>query len=263
MPANAQQGAGSNYLWAGSRWTSFAISDVIITHENGNAFDLHSLDTYLTNVDESGNTQGDFISMTPLTFKGYDDAGNIIATLTIEPPRDASPSAWISQVFDQSWDAIHRLEITEQQMHSQWGVEAVQVLLDNFSANVHWSVDIDLQPGDPDNFVQTDGNYSDKMYVSIEGSESFDATQVNVPDVLFGPAGAAPHPVNPYQIFDTNDDGFPDMKIKFRVADTGLSCDMTDEEVMLTTVGNTSNAPELTSSDTVTTQACETTGCHP
>jgi hypothetical protein len=263
MPGNFQQGIGSNFLWGGSGWTSFASSDLIISHASGNAFDVHSLDTFLTNVDESNNTQGNFISAHSLIFKGYDSSGNLIASLTIEPPRDASPSAWINQVFDNDWNAIHKLEITEQQIHSQWGVEAVPVSLDNFSATIVLNVGIDVQPGDPDNFVQTDGSYSDKMHVSIEGSETFDATQVHVPDVRFGPANAMPHPANPFQVSDTNNDGFPDMKIKFRVADTGLTCDMTGEEVLLRTVGNTNNLPPFESVDTVTTQACEPAACHP
>jgi hypothetical protein len=136
MPGTFQHGIGSNFLWAGSGWTSFSSSDVIITHESGNPFDVHSMDTFLTSWDESDNTPGDFVSATSLEIKGYDNLGNVIASLSIEPPRDASPSAWVNLVFDNSWSAIHTLEITEQQTHSQWGVEAIPVSLDNFSATV-------------------------------------------------------------------------------------------------------------------------------
>lgn len=83
-------------------------------------------------------------------------------------------------------------------------------------------VEIDVQPNDPDNFVGTDGNFSDKIYLSVEGSASFDATQVDASTVRFGPAAAAPH-TTPGDVVDTNHDGIDDMRLKFRIVDLGIS----------------------------------------
>ena len=87
---------------------------------------------------------------------------------------------------------------------------------------------------------------------------------MDISSVYFGPASAAPFPTNPYQIKDTNSDGFPDMKVKFRIADAGLTCDMVDEDVTIR--GNLTVSPTqygFIGSDTVNTEACEPAGCHP
>ena len=126
------------------------------------------------------------------------------------------------------------------------------------------TVEIDVQPGDPGNNVQTDGNFSDKMYVAIKGGNGFDATQVAIDSVRFGPADAAPFPTNPYQIADIDSDGFMDMNVRFRIADTGLTCDMVDAEVNIRGA-LTVSPPEygFVGADTVTTEACEPASCHP
>jgi hypothetical protein len=122
-------------------------------------------------------------------------------------------------------------------------------------------VDIVVQPNDPDNFVKTDGNFSDKMFVSIEGSAEFDATQVDSATVKFGPAEVSPH-IIPGVINDRNKDGFDDMELRFRIADTGLGCDLVDEAVTLT--GETNGGLiQFESSDVVTTTECVATSCHP
>lgn len=121
-------------------------------------------------------------------------------------------------------------------------------------------VAIDVLPGDDTNFVRTDGNFSDKMFVSVEGSAEFDATQVDSSTIQFGPAAALPHTV-PGVVVDTNDDGIDDMRLKFRIADTGLECENT-EPVTLT--GETNGGLiQFEGSDSVTTELCDASGCHP
>jgi len=123
------------------------------------------------------------------------------------------------------------------------------------------SANIDVQPNDDNNFVRTDGNFSAKMYVSVEGSAEFDASQVDASTVKFGPAEASPHTI-PGNVVDTNDDGIDDMKLMFRIADTGLTCGISDEDVTLT--GETNGALiEFEGSDVVTTELCDASSCHP
>lgn len=120
-------------------------------------------------------------------------------------------------------------------------------------------VEMDVVPNDSSNYVNTSGSYSDKMYVSIEGSAYFDATQVDSATVRFGPAGASPF-VIPGSIVDSNQDGYSDMKLKFRIADTGLTCDNIDD---VTITGDTNGGLiHFEASDSVTTDAC-VESCHP
>ncbi|MGI9291725.1 MAG: hypothetical protein ACR2QG_10675, partial [Gammaproteobacteria bacterium] len=121
-------------------------------------------------------------------------------------------------------------------------------------------IDIDVKPYDPTNHVRTDGDFKDRFYVSVLGSAGFDATQVDSASLKFGPAEAMPM-AHPGAVVDSNRDGFADMKFKFRVADTGLSCDLVDEEVTLT--GETNGGlMQFEGTDTVTTEFCDVS-CHP
>jgi hypothetical protein len=123
------------------------------------------------------------------------------------------------------------------------------------------AVNIDVQPNDDNNFVKTDGNFSDKMFVAIEGSATFDAAQVDSATVKFGPGEATPFTV-PGTVVDTNNDGIDDMRLKFRIADTGLGCGYNDENVTLT--GETNGGIiQFEGSDSVTTDLCDATSCHP
>lgn len=121
-------------------------------------------------------------------------------------------------------------------------------------------IDIDVQPTDDGNFVGTDGNYSDKMFVSIEGSAEFDATQVDTSTVKFGPAETSPHTI-PGDVLDTNNDGIDDMRLGFLIYDTGLGCENVDD---VTLKGETNGGLiQFEGSDTVTTDLCDVSSCHP
>ena len=120
---------------------------------------------------------------------------------------------------------------------------------------------IDVQPNDANNFVKTDGSFSDKMFVAIQGSAEFDATQVDSATVKFGPAAVSPH-IIPGVINDRNEDEFDDMDLTFRIADTGLGCDLVDKAITLT--GETNGGLiQFEGSDVVTTSECVATSCHP
>jgi hypothetical protein len=121
-------GPTGNYTWAGAAYD--AEVDIEITHQTGAAFDLHSLDTLLYNVDESV----DFHSISDLNIFGYDSNGNEIASLFVAPPRDDSPSAWTNLSFDDNWNSVHRVVLNSQRNSSQWGTFYHYPKIDNFAA---------------------------------------------------------------------------------------------------------------------------------
>ena len=120
-------------------------------------------------------------------------------------------------------------------------------------------VEIDVQPYDENNFVKTNGLYGNLMQVAIEGSADFNVTQVDTTTVKFGPANAEVHSVVPGMV-DTNADGFGDLRVKFSIADTGLTCDYVDD---VTLTGSTIGGAGFEGSDSVTTTNCDLAGCHP
>jgi hypothetical protein len=121
-------------------------------------------------------------------------------------------------------------------------------------------VSIDIEPNDPDNYVETEGNYSDMMYVAILGNPDFDATQVDATTLALGPTEAAA--LNPPGIVrDADGDGnADDLQLKFRIVDTGITCEYT-EPVDLT--GRTFSGDVFSASGSITTPDCPTAGCHP
>ena len=58
---------------------------------------------------------------------------------------------------------------------------------------------------------------------------------------------------------DIYGDGYDDLRVKFDIADTGITCDYPDD-VTLTGIAD---GLEFEGSDLVTTPACEVGGCHP
>jgi probable HAF family extracellular repeat protein len=120
-------------------------------------------------------------------------------------------------------------------------------------------VAIDIQPNDANNFVETEGEFSDKMYVSVLGSNVLDAGQIDATTVRFGPAESAPHKL-PGTIVDTNEDGYSDLKLTFRTGATGIVCEQIDDLVL---TGEEFGGESITGSDSVTTPDCPSEGCHP
>ena len=126
------------------------------------------------------------------------------------------------------------------------------------SALTSINVSIDIQPSDAQNFVETEGPYSQKMFVAILGSPSFDATQVDAATVTLGPNNAPALNV-PGNIRDANNDGNPDQQVRFRIADTGILCEHPDDVELS---GETYGGVEIYGSDFVTTPDCPEASCH-
>ena len=124
------------------------------------------------------------------------------------------------------------------------------------------SPDIDVEPNDPDNYVETEGNFSDKVNVAIIGDNNFDATQVDATTLKFGAGEAVPLPLGtPGIIRDADGDGLADdLQVKFRIADTGITCEYAEAAEL---TGETFSGDAFSASDSVTTPDCPTSGCHP
>jgi len=99
------------------------------------------------------------------------------------------------------------------------------------------------------------------MFVAIQGAANFAAADIDASSLRFGPAAAAV-PVNrlPGDLLDTGTDGIEDLRIPFRIDETGLSCDFADD---VTIIGATLAGQLFEGSDFVTTQDCVNDGCHP
>jgi hypothetical protein len=87
--------------------------------------------------------------------------------------------------------------------------------------------------------------------VAILTTETFDATTVDPLSVRFGPDGAKAVPKNG-QIKDVNDDGEPDLVLRFRIPATGIQCGETSASL----TGKTVDGELIEGSDAITTVGC-------
>lgn len=89
-------------------------------------------------------------------------------------------------------------------------------------------IPIDIKPGsDPSSINPRNKGV---VPVAVLGSTNFDALQVDVSTVRFGPEGALP--THDGLVEDVNDDGFMDMVFHFVIRETGIACG--DTEASLT-----------------------------
>jgi hypothetical protein len=97
-------------------------------------------------------------------------------------------------------------------------------------------IDIDIKPGSDSNPINPSGR--GKLPVVILGSDTFDAMDVDVTTLAFGPDAAVPsHDLTKPGVFenhlrDVNDDGFTDLVSHYRTQETGISPD--DAEACIT-----------------------------
>jgi hypothetical protein len=90
-------------------------------------------------------------------------------------------------------------------------------------------VAIDIKPGSNSNPINPSGR--GKLPVAILGSDTFDAMDVDVTTLAFGPDAPAPsHDLTKPSVFekhlrDVNDDGFTDLVSHYRTQETGISPD--------------------------------------
>jgi hypothetical protein len=109
-------------------------------------------------------------------------------------------------------------------------------------------IEIDIKPGSDPNSVNP--RSKGVIPVAILGSTDFDALQVIVSTVSFGPDGAAP--AHDGHVEDVNGDGFPDMVLHFRTEDTGIECGDTEA----TLVGETNTGGLFAATDSIRTTGC-------
>jgi len=112
------------------------------------------------------------------------------------------------------------------------------------------NIDIDIRPFSRRNIVVP---WSRGLIpVAIVGSADFDAVQVDLASVEFGPEGATPFR-RLIWFRDVNRDGFNDLVVMFRVRETGIACG--DTEASLT--GRTYSAQLFQGTDSLRTTFCK------
>ncbi len=87
--------------------------------------------------------------------------------------------------------------------------------------------------------------------VAILGSEDFDALQVDIPTVRFGPDGAKAIRWRT-RVRDVNHDSFPDLVLSFKIRRTGIQCGDTEAEL----TGETHLGESFAGTDSITTVRC-------
>jgi hypothetical protein len=95
-----------------------------ITHESGQAFDLHSVDTVIPTGPPGW--EFDFVDVS-----GYDEANNLV----VFEHFTSLTTGWNTVVFDESWDSVHSVEIFEYYFCT-FDCASIPNSIDNFSANV-------------------------------------------------------------------------------------------------------------------------------
>ncbi len=114
---------------------------------------------------------------------------------------------------------------------------------------------IDIKPGSADNPINPRSN--GVIPVAVLGSIDFDATQIDVATIVFGPGGAPA--VHGGHVQDANNDGFMDMLFHFGTAESGIACG--DTEAFLS--GKTFAGQSFGNFDSITTVGCTDPGPGP
>ena len=106
---------------------------------------------------------------------------------------------------------------------------------------------IDIKPGSDDNPINP--RSKGVIPVAVLTSNDFDAQQIDVTTVVFGPKLAIP--AHNGHIEDVNNDGLLDMLFHFRTEDTGIECG--DTEAFLS---GTAGGQSFSNFDSITTVGC-------
>jgi hypothetical protein len=109
------------------------------------------------------------------------------------------------------------------------------------------AITIDLYPGSDRNTINPSGR--GVIPVAILGSDAFDALDVDVTTLAFGPARAAPAHARRGHLEDVNADGVMDLVSHYRADETGISAG--DEEVYVR--GVTLDGRPIAGFDTIVT----------
>jgi len=126
------------------------------------------------------------------------------------------------------------------------------------------NIEIDVQPQDPANFIDTSGDFRNKISVAILSTNTadgdvrdFDALQVDAATVTFGP-GRAQVDNHPGVVSDVDGDGDPDLELEFMLGFSQIVCEQADD---VTLIGLTASGDAVIGVNSVTTPECP--GCHP
>jgi len=107
---------------------------------------------------------------------------------------------------------------------------------------------VDIKPGSDVNPINPRSR--GVIPVAILGSETFDAAEVGVSTLAFGPDGAPLADESRVHLVDVNGDGFTDLLAHFRTQETGIASG--DEEACLT--GETLDGTPFEGCDDIATQ---------
>jgi len=111
------------------------------------------------------------------------------------------------------------------------------------------AIPIDVKPGSDPNAINPKSK--GVIPVAVLGSVDFDAVQVDVTTVEFGPAAATP--AHDGHVEDVNADGFSDFVVHFKASNAGIACGDTDANL----TGETFSGGPFTGTDAVKTAGCK------
>lgn len=113
------------------------------------------------------------------------------------------------------------------------------------------SLQIDIRPGGP-NHVNTESNQLVPVAIlTTQDAPIFDAAAVDFSTVRFGPLGATPI-AKKTKLKDVDHDGDLDLRVWFRIQETGITCGDTEAEL----TGLTKQGTEITASDELKVVNC-------
>ena len=127
-------GLGEIYVQSGGPTGNFITTaafpedapNIRVTHQSGQAFDLHSLD-----VDRFAQSLGG--PATAPGIRGYDESNNLIASLEVATSVDGG---WTTVSFDGNWNAVHSVVVTTMYFCNGFGCANRFPEMDNFNATV-------------------------------------------------------------------------------------------------------------------------------
>jgi hypothetical protein len=137
----------------------------------------------------------------------------------------------------------------EEHFNNFWGPGPKDLAFTMTFSEVVKIIAIDIKHGSDTNSV----NPKSKVVipVAVLGSTDFDAMQVDLTKVAFGPGGAKP--AHNGHVEDVNEDGFMDMMFHFRTQESEIICG--DTEATLT--GELYDGTQVAGTDTVNTVGCK------
>jgi hypothetical protein len=186
----------------------------------------------LTYESDTGNRIEEINSgaLAPYVGTGLTEAGQShqLGTVTFQMGVFVDGIFEIKSDADFHWDAV--LDINGND------ITATTTFNSAFLINVPELIEIDIKPGSDSNPIHPSGRGN--LPVAVLGSDTFDAMDVDVTTLTFGPDAAAPsHDLTKSGAFedhlrDVNDDGLTDLISHYRIENTGVEPD--DAEACIT-----------------------------